>query len=100
MQHERGLRGIVRSQVIRQFEHAGKRSAADDRFCIRLRDRRLRSAVVVSVGAANSYGHPAAEVIEYWQEAAAVYRTDEMGAICIRTDGYDFAVETETEPAA
>lgn len=84
------------SADIVKLPHHGSRSGYDEEFY----RATAAQAVVVSVGAANSYGHPAAEVIEYWQEAAAVYRTDEMGAICIRTDGYDFAVETETEPAA
>ena len=39
---------------------------------------------VISVGAGNSYGHPAPQVIELWQSAGArVYRTDRDGAVII-----------------
>lgn len=40
--------------------------------------------VVISVGAGNSYGHPAPQVIEQWQSGGArVYRTDRDGAVII-----------------
>ncbi len=39
---------------------------------------------VISVGAGNSYGHPAPQVIERWQNAGArVYRTDHDGSVII-----------------
>lgn len=38
-------------------------------------------AVLISVGRDNVYGHPGAQVVEYWQERAVpVLRTDELGA--------------------
>lgn len=41
--------------------------------------------VILSVGADNSYGHPAAQTLARIQSAdAAIYRTDEMGTIVIR----------------
>ena len=41
--------------------------------------------VILSVGADNSYGHPAAQTLARIQNAgAAIYRTDEMGTIVIR----------------
>ena len=44
-------------------------------------------AVILSVGR-NSFGHPAPELLEYWEKRqVAVYRTDEQGAIVIYTDG-------------
>ena len=44
-------------------------------------------AVLVSVGARNSYGHPAMHVLELWDRAGAqVLRTDWLGTIEIRAD--------------
>ena len=52
-------------------------------------------AVVVSVGRENSYGHPGANVIEYWQARAEIYRTDLMGAVTIWSDGKSWVAQTE-----
>lgn len=51
-------------------------------------------AVVISVGK-NSFGHPAREVLEFWEEKnIPVYRTDVHGAITFSTDGRELWVET------
>lgn len=45
--------------------------------------------VVISVGADNSYGHPAAQTLARIEDAgAAIYRTDENGTIIIRGGTY------------
>lgn len=52
---------------------------------------------VISVGARNSYGHPAPQVIRQWESVAArVYRTDTDGTVLIfaNQDG-SFVVATE-----
>ena len=50
---------------------------------------------VISVGYANSYGHPNRDVIERLeQHHAAVYRTDDFGLITIHTDGKKLVSET------
>lgn len=47
------------------------------------------ATVVLSVGADNSYGHPAAETLARIEDAgAAIYRTDENGTITIRGGSY------------
>ena len=47
------------------------------------------SSVVISVGADNSYGHPAADTLARIAEnGAAIYRTDELGTIVIRGGTY------------
>jgi len=51
-------------------------------------------AAIISVGADNSYGHPAAGVVEYWQEQGGLYRTDEQGAVTVRLTARDYTVET------
>ena len=44
----------------------------------------LPQVAVISVGAGNSYGHPAPQVIGLWQNAGArVYRTDRDGSVII-----------------
>lgn len=58
--------------------------------------------VVVSVGARNSYGHPAASALAQWTAVGArVYRTDSDGAILItvRPDGA-FSVVRQARPSA
>ncbi|WP_104103753.1 ComEC/Rec2 family competence protein [Arthrobacter sp. 08Y14] len=43
---------------------------------------------LISVGADNEYGHPAAEILEVLQRSGtAVVRTDELGSISLETDG-------------
>jgi competence protein ComEC len=50
---------------------------------------------VVSAGRNNSFGHPAAEVLDaYRQVGAQIFRTDQDGAITIGTDGYSLEVRT------
>ena len=75
-----------------KLPHHGSNSGYDTDFYAAA----AAEAVILSVGAANSYGHPAPDVVEYWQERAAVYRTDRMGAVSVRTDGRSFVVTTET----
>jgi competence protein ComEC len=50
---------------------------------------------VVSAGRNNSFGHPAAEVLDaYRQVGAQIFRTDQDGAITVETDGYSLEVRT------
>ena len=44
------------------------------------------AVAVVSVGARNPYGHPVPEVMARYQ-GVAVYRTDEVGSVALRSDG-------------
>lgn len=55
------------------------------------------AAVVLSVGRDNSYGHPAPIVVEYWQDKAAVYRTDRHGAVTITSNGHTWQADTYWE---
>lgn len=53
---------------------------------------------VISVGADNSYGHPAAETIQRLQAAGVeVYRTDLNGNIVISTNGYTYDVKVNRQ---
>ena len=49
---------------------------------------------MISVGEDNSYGHPAAKVVEYWQEYGEVYRTDLDGSVVIYTNGAEYQIST------
>ena len=52
-------------------------------------------AAFISVGAGNSYNHPAEETIMRLEDAGAlIFRTDFDGTIIVRTDGMTFSVET------
>ena len=49
---------------------------------------------VISAGFENLYGHPHADVIERLKQAnIEILRTDQMGAITVRTDGQHVQVE-------
>jgi len=55
---------------------------------------------VISVGADNPYGHPAEEVLSRLTDAgAAVYRTDLLGTVVCRSDGYRLAFSADRTPA-
>jgi beta-lactamase superfamily II metal-dependent hydrolase len=58
---------------------------------------------VISVGAGNSYGHPAAPTIEQWKSVGAqVYRTDQDGAVVIQAkrDGSYIVLNERLGPTA
>ncbi len=77
-------------EVVEMAHHGSK-----DSFSQHLYDAFLPQAVMISVGANNSYGHPAAVVIQYWRDREIpVYRTDEMGAVTFISDGQTLQVDT------
>jgi competence protein ComEC len=50
---------------------------------------------VISAGRGNTFGHPAAVVLERYRNlGAAIYRTDRDGAILIETDGFTVRIGT------
>ena len=52
---------------------------------------------VFSVGRANHFGHPAPQVLQRYRDiGAAIFRTDQDGAITLDTDGYSIDVHTFT----
>ena len=78
-------RALCRSRELGDLEllvvgHHGSKSSA----CAELLDTGTPETAWISVGANNTYGHPAAEVLERLaQRSIAVYRTDEDGTITI-----------------
>jgi beta-lactamase superfamily II metal-dependent hydrolase len=75
LQHD----SVPRVRVVKVAHH-GSRNGTTAAWVQATRPR----VAVISVGAGNSYGHPAPQVIEQWQRAGArVYRTDRDGAVII-----------------
>lgn len=80
----------VRSTVFK-IPHHGSRFGLEPSFLQQVSPQ----AVVFSVGERNNFGHPAPEVVGYWQErGVSIYRTDRQGAISIRSDGERWQVKT------
>lgn len=64
--------------------HHGSRTSSSQAFVDAVSPR----AALVSVGLANSYGHPASDVMQRFLDAgASVLRSDQLGSIILRTDG-------------
>ncbi len=95
MEAERGMveSGLeLRSDVLKAGHHGSKSSSSE--FFLKAVEPRI---VVISVGARNSYGHPAPEVLERFEAIGArIYRTDRDGAIIVRTSGKRMQVSTTT----
>jgi len=74
-----------------KVSHHGSKTSTSAKF-LHLIDTQLG---LISVGKKNSYGHPAAEVLQNLQnEGVEVIRTDEEGAIQLKTDGEKLEVKT------
>jgi competence protein ComEC len=55
----------------------------------------LPQAAIISVGRANTFGHPAAGTLERYEALGVeVFRTDRDGAVIIETDGHEVHVHT------
>ena len=56
------------------------------------------AAVVISVGADNSYGHPTERVLgDIARIGAELYRTDQIGTITVTSDGQEIVISAERE---
>ncbi|MDO4732908.1 MAG: DNA internalization-related competence protein ComEC/Rec2 [Bacillota bacterium] len=66
----------LRADVL-HLPHHGSRSGYSPAF-YRATGSKL---AILSVGRQNNYGHPADSVVEYWQKAGTLYRTDQQGEI-------------------
>ncbi len=80
----------IEAEIVK-LPHHGSKTGYDEDFYAHTGAK----ALVISVGAENSYGHPADIVVEYWQDKAELYRTDEDGAIHVYTDGSSWTIYTE-----
>jgi competence protein ComEC len=74
-----GLGDVLQSTVIK-VPHHGSRGSLESTFLERMSPK----VAVISVGARNPYGHPAAEALAAYQRLGSqVFRTDHQGAIQI-----------------
>lgn len=84
---------LVRHADVLKVAHHGSKTSTTEPFLEAVHP----AFAVISAGFANLYGHPNAEVVERLQQANVdVLRTDQMGAITIRTDGHRFYVATQS----
>lgn len=83
--------GEIAHADVLKVGHHGSHTSSTEPFL----DAASPEFALISVGYANSYGHPNADVVERLAEhRAEVFRTDENGLITVHTDGRRLAVET------
>ncbi len=81
--------GSLAADVLKVGHH-GSSTSSTDAFLTAVGAR----VAVVSVGAANSYGHPSPEVMRRLSErGTTVLRTDQLGTIILRSDGRSLEAE-------
>jgi competence protein ComEC len=73
--------------------HHGSATSSDAAFVLAAKP----AVAVVSCGRGNRYGHPVLSVIERYQTSgAAVFRTDQDGAVTVTTGGHELLVSSYT----
>ncbi len=89
--NELGRKGLAGTVDIYKVGHHGSRAALDDEAAHLLSPR----IALVSVGAENRYGHPAAETLERLASVGAkVFRTDEQGDVSCKLEPDEIRVTT------
>jgi competence protein ComEC len=79
---------------ILKVPHHGSATSSSPPFLEALRP----DIAVISAGRGNPFGHPVASVLERYRAiGAAIYRTDQDGAVTIETDGTTVRVRTFTD---
>jgi competence protein ComEC len=79
----------LRADVLKVGHH-GSSTSSTDAFVAAVHPR----VALVSVGAANTYGHPSIDVVRALGAAGAqVLRTDQLGSVVVRTDGRSLTVD-------
>jgi len=85
------LSSIFKAEILKVGHH-GSNTSTSELFLERVNPE----IAVISVGAGNSYGHPADETIQRIQYAGIdIYRTDLHGTVIVTTDGKTYSVVTE-----
>ena len=84
---------VERADVLK-IAHHGSKTSTSEPFLEAVHP----AFAVISAGFENLYGHPHADVVERLKQAnIEVLRTDQMGAITVRTDGQHVRAEVATE---
>ena len=74
--------------------HHGSSTSSTSAFLDAVKPR----VALISVGVANSYGHPSRDVVqELVGRGAQVLRTDQVGTVVVRTDGRSLTIEAGGE---
>ena len=85
---DRGMEQL-RADVLKVGHH-GSTTSTTPEFLAAVQPR----VALISVGVANTYGHPSNDVVRALMEAGAqVLRTDQLGTVVVRTDGRSLTVE-------
>jgi competence protein ComEC len=83
---------VERADVLK-IAHHGSKTSTSEPFLEAVHP----AFAIISAGFENLYGHPHADVVERLKQAnIEVLRTDQMGAITVRTDGQHVRAETAT----
>jgi competence protein ComEC len=83
--------GLVRHADVLKVGHHGSKTSTTEPFL----DSIHPAFALISVGFENLYGHPHPDVLEHLNQAKIeILRTDQAGAITIRTDGWHMEVGT------
>ena len=83
--------GMEIQSTVLKVAHHGSRSSTTPAFLDAVRP----AVALVSVGASNLFGHPHPRTLRALEERGIrVYRTDQDGAVILRTDGRTLRVET------
>lgn len=81
---------VINGTRILKVAHHGSKTSTSEKL---LREY-MPTVAIVSCGKNNRYGHPNAEVLERIDDVGgSIYRTDEIGAISIKTDGNNLQVQ-------
>ena len=85
---DRGMEQL-RADVLKVGHH-GSTTSTTPEFLAAVQPR----VALISVGVANTYGHPSHDVVRALMDAGAqVLRTDQLGTVVVRTDGRSLTVE-------
>ena len=79
--------------TVLKVAHHGSRYGSGREFLSAVRPQ----AAVISVGAQNSFRHPAVETLARLRPYGRIYRTDQHGAVTIRSDGSRWSVTPKVE---
>jgi competence protein ComEC len=86
-------RGYIQSADFIKIPHHGSKNSLDAAWW----DRFAPRAVFIQVGAKNTFGHPAAEVTDYWAERGVpVYRNDTQGTVRLTIKDGRWSVQDES----
>ena len=92
---ERTIASAIPSSPLRVLKvpHHGSLTSSSPEFL-----RAIRPEIAVfSAGRANHFGHPAREVLQRYRDiGAAIFRTDQDGAVSLDTDGHSIEIHTFT----